>query len=145
MKFKLSFLGKVMTNKSFLTLNLWIVVKYNLFCFSVIKPVLEPPKVDPVKEEKRSSSPELARISALVTRPSNSKPTPTIPLAHSVESLAVSSFSSSPPSKKQTNNSSITADPKIKTKEVSKKSSQGESEKKEPLAFYFVSKWIVRF
>lgn len=106
---------------------------------SVIKPVIEPPKVELVKEEKRSPSPELARISALVTRPTNSKPTPPIALAQTVEPLAEPSLSSSPAPKKPANNTTNQAGLKIKTKEVTKKAIQGDPEKKELVAFYFVS------
>lgn len=122
---------------------------------SVIKPVIEPPKVELVKEEKRSPSPELARISALVTRLTNSKPTPPIALAQTaneyfaqtqitnlaqtVEPLAEPSLSSSPAPKKPANNSTNQAGLKIKTKEVTKKAIQGDTEKKELVAFYFVS------
>ncbi|XP_046682017.1 transcription initiation factor TFIID subunit 3-like isoform X2 [Homalodisca vitripennis] len=104
----------------------------------VIKPVIEPPRVEPIKEEKRSPSPELARISALVTRPTNSKPPPTVPLAQSVDPLAESSFSSSLAMKKPTNHSANQAgQPKLKSKEVPKKANQVEPEKKDPVAFYF--------
>lgn len=97
--------------------------------------------MDVVKEEKRSPSPELARISALVTRPTNSKPTPPIAIAQTVEPLAELSFPSSP--KKLANNSTNQAGLKLKTKEVTKKTIQGDPEKKELVAFYFVSSYLL--
>lgn len=101
------------------------------------------------REKERSPSPELARISALVTRPpkpkSLSKMQPLSSLAHTILPMAEPPTQTQPvpqPSlviqpKKQATTTCSTS-PKLKMKDVPKKTRENEVVK-ETVGFYFVS------